>query len=357
MKNTISSYQWLATLTAPVTSVLMTSYVMMTVRAAGRGAYIIAAIVGSTTFLLLAVVLLLTRKNAYAPVHAVAGSLFGSTAARALCALSALFFLFHSVEALNLYVYIVKLFFLPKTPVPVLSALLFLPAAYMACCGFRTFTYMTTASLLAFIMFLLLFFMTKNNYLVSNLFPLNEFDPAEILRAVPTLFLPAPTIAASFFTLPLCGDHQGLFQKALFYSVLLTLMMEFIYAMGMMYFGEEIVAKMVLPFYNLNPFFKGNLLERFDILFMLALLPIISIMTAFGISLFSVIEEELHPQRNKRQNAVIPAAAAAVVLLTDLTLNRLPLWRCYLWSNAAALTLCALLITVYAAAARRTRKI
>lgn len=359
MKDNISSYQWMAMLSAPVSAVLMINYIKLYVTATGRGSYVAAIIVSILTFVLLAVGIFLQNKNEYRTISRTASFLFGRRLGPIFCFFVALFFFLFTVEALNTYVYIVKFYFLPKTPELILTFVLFLPAAYMAYCGFRSFAYMAAASLFAFVLFLLLFLFTKNNYLVANVLPLNDFCRKDIFTSLPMLFLSAPAVAASFAALPLCGDRRRLYRKAAVFSAALCVLMIFLYAAGMMYFGEEIIQKLVLPFYNLSPFFKGNLLERFDIFFMLALLPIVTIYSAFGFSVFTVIQQDLLPGLNaRRRKGLMTVYSVGIVLLSALTVNRLPLWKIYRSFNAAFLVLVGVLFLLYAAAylkRRRTR--
>ena len=357
MRDNISSYQWLAMLSAPVSAVLMINYIKLYVTAAGRGSYVAAIIVSLLTFLLLAAVIFLQNKNDYRTISQTASFLLGHRAGQIFCAAAALFFFLFTVEALNTYVYIVKFYFLPKTPELILTFVLFLPGAYMAYCGFRSFTYMAAASLFAVVLFLLLFPFTKNNYLVANVLPLNDFYLEEIFTSLPVLFLSAPAAAASFAALPLCGDRRRLYRKAAVFSAALCILMIFLYAAGMMYFGEGIIQKLVLPFYNLSPFFKGNLLERFDIFFMLALLPVVTIYSAFGFSVFTVIQQDLLPGLNaRRRKGLMIAYSMIIVLLSALSVNRLPLWKIYRGFNAASLVLVGVFLLLYAAAFLKRRR-
>lgn len=357
MKDNISSYQWLAMLSAPISAVLMINYIKLYVTSTGRGSYVAAIIVSILTFLLLAAIIALQKKNEYRTIRQTASLLWGTKISLFFTAVIALWFFLFTIEALNVYLYIIKFFFLPKTPELILAVVLFLPAAYMAYNGFRSFTYMATASIFAVILFLMLFPFTKNNYLVANVLPLNDFYWQDIVTSLPVLFVSAPAAAASFVALPLCSDHRHLYRKAAIFTAALCFLMVFLYAAGMMYFGEEIIQKLVLPFYNLSPYFKGNLLERFDIFFMLALLPVVTIFTAFGFSVFTVIQQDILPALNARhRKTLIFGYSLCVVLLSAFSVNRLPLWRTYRYSNVAALLLIGLLLLLYIAALLKKRR-
>ena len=356
MKDTISSLQWLSALTTPITAVLMLSFVSMIVSAAGRGAYISCLLMALLTFALLFLVIMLMRLNDFCSPTLAAAAFFPPVAAKGLVLFSGLFFLFLSVITLNIYVYIVNYFFLPGTPDAILALILYLPAVYMAYCGLRTFTYMTSASLLAFFLFLLFFLFTKDNYLLSNLFPLNDFKWKDVISAVPGLLLSAPSLLFGFFLLPRCDDRNRLRIKAALFCLLFLLVTEYIYAMGMSYFGERVITKLVMPFYHLDPVFKGNLLERFDIFFMLTLLPVISIATAYGPALFAEILRELNTEHESRIKPLIILAGGSVVLLSALSVNRISLWHWYRLGNIGALILLLSWIVVYALAAVKRRR-
>ena len=208
----------------------------------------------------------------------------------------------------------------------------------------------------AFGCFLLFFAFTKNNYLLSNLFPLNDFTRDDVLRAVPGLFLSAPAASFSFFLLPRCDDKNNLYAKAAVFSLFLFLAMEFIYAMGMTYFGERVITKLIMPFYYLDPTFKGNLLERFDIFFMLTLLPVISIATAYGLSLFRVILNDIVKEHKSRIKPLTVVAGGSVVLLSAFSVNRISLWKWYQLGNIGALLLFFFWTVIYAFAAVKRRR-
>lgn len=357
MKNNISSYQWMAMLMAPVAPMLMMNFVKLFVRATGRGSCLEIILIAILTFLFLGATVAILKRNHFAPLHQSIATLWGIKPAKIMLFFVALAFLFFAIVALDIHTFIIKLYFLPKTPTIIIMLLLFLPTVYMAYCGFRTFTQMTTASILALILFLSIFLFTKNNYMASNLFPLTDFKGTEVITSLPFLFLPAPAIAASFILLPLCRDHQRLYTKSAIYAGIIAVLMLFTYAMGMMYFGETIISKLTLPFFNLSTHFKGNLLERFDVLFMLALLPSLSIFSAFGFSVFMLIQKDLLIQANTQRPRTTTLCWSIFTIAAALfLLYRLSLWEVYRWCNCGALILAGLLALINLLTPRKRRK-
>lgn len=361
MKDNISSLQWLATLGASVAAVLMMNYLRLFVEAVGRGTYVSVLLLSVLTLALLILAIFSIRANDFRSPIEVVAEILGKKGSLCLCAVIALGFFFFTVETLNIYIYIVKFYFLPRTPTLILTAVLFLPAAYMAYCGLRTFGSMASASALAFVLFLLMFPFTKNNYFPANLMPWNDFQWQEIFSALPFLFLTAPSIAATFFMLPYCSDRRHLLRKSLFFAALLGFLLIFLYFAGMAYFGENVIKKLILPFYNLSPFFKGNLPERFDILFMLALLPSITVFNGFAFSIFTLIQQELLPRLNAaHRGKTVLFFAVTAVFLSHQTMHRVALWKVYPYCNLAALLLTVLLLLLYFCAAvkkgRRRKK-
>lgn len=78
MKDNISSYQWMAMLSAPVSAVLMINYIKLYVTATGRGSYVAAIIVSILTFVLLAVGIFLQNKNEYRTISRTASFLLAA---------------------------------------------------------------------------------------------------------------------------------------------------------------------------------------------------------------------------------------------------------------------------------------
>lgn len=358
MKDNISSAQWIAVLASSVSAILMMNYIRLFVSEVGRGTYISALLLAFLTGMFLLVVIFLEKANGFHSPLETSIYLLGRIPAYLLCFLVLFAFFLLTVETLNIYVYIVKFYFLPRTPTPILAFVLFLPSAYIAFCGFRTFGSMASISLLSFVLFILMFFFTKNNYLPSNLMPWDEFQWSKIISSLPGLFLSAPAIAASFFILPYCNDRSRLKKKTIIFSLCFGALMIFLYLTGMAYFGENTIQKLILPFYNLSPFFKGNLLERFDIIFMLALLPTLSIFNAFGFSVATLIGQELFPSTfcNHRSRWIVLLSLTAIILCS-FTVNRLPLWQLYRIGNMIALILFSVFTWIYGAAAVKRRKI
>ncbi|MBQ6810714.1 MAG: GerAB/ArcD/ProY family transporter [Firmicutes bacterium] len=356
MKDNISSAQWIAVLASSVSAILMMNYIRLFVSEVGRGTYISALLLALLTGIFILILIDLEKANDFRSPLETSMFLMGKAPAYCICILTALAFYLFTVETLNIYVYIVKFYFLPRTPTPILAFVLFLPAAYIAFCGFRTFGSMASITLLAFILFLLMFFFTKNNYLPSNLMPWNDFQWSNVLSSLPGLFLSAPAIAASFFILPYCTDHKHIKRKAVFFSLGFGALMIFLYFAGMAYFGEHIIQKLILPFYNLSPFFKGNLLERFDIIYMLALLPTLGIFNAFAFSVCSLIGKELFPSEStKHPGRWIILFSVSAVLLSSLTVNRVPLWQIYQYCNITSLILFGIFALIYGTAAVKRR--
>lgn len=357
MKDNISATQWLSMLGASVSAILMMNYIRLFVSAVGRGTYLSALLLAAFTLILLLGILALVRANDFHSPREVTAALLGERAAALLCAFAALLFFLFAAETLNIYVYIVKFYFLPRTPTTVLAIVLFLPGAYMAFCGFRTFGNIASAASLGWILFLLMFPFTKNNYLPANLMPWNDFSLSDIFATLPSHFLTAPAAAASFFALPHCTERQKLKKKALTFAVLLCLVMLFLYFAGMAYFGENVIKRLILPFYNLSPFFKGNLLERFDIIYMLALLPSLTVFNGFAFSMFALIRQE----STKKGNAAhcgrrLFLFAAAVVFLSVVTVNHISLRKVYTCGNIIFLFLIGVLSLCYLGSALKKRR-
>lgn len=357
MKDNISSAQWITIMGASVAAVLMMNYLRLFVEAVGRGAYVSALLLAAITFVLLLIAILSVRANGFRSPIEVTAEIIGKKGSLCLCAIAALGFFLFTAETLNIYIYIIKFYFLPRTPTLLLTAVLFLPAVYMAYCGLHTFGSMASASVLAFALFLLMFPFTKNNYFPANLMPWSDFQWREILSSLPFLFLSAPAIAASFFMLPYCSDRRHLLRKSLIFAALFGFLMIFLYFAGMAYFGENVIKKLILPFYNLSPFFKGNLPERFDILYMLALLPSVTVFDGFAFSVFTLIQQNLLPRLNaKHRGKTVLVFAFCAVLLSRLTIYRLSIWKIYRYCNLAALILIGIFLLLYFCAALKNRR-
>ena len=357
MRNNITSTQWFSVLAASLSAILMMNYVRMFVTEVGRGTYLSALLLALFTGILLFIILALEKANDFRSPTETISSLLGSIPTKIILCLTVLGFFLYAVETLNIYVYIVKFYFLPRTPSLFLATALFLPAIYTAYCGFRTFGSVASVSLTFFALFLLMFFFTKNNYLPSNLMPWNEFQWTDILSSLPFLFLSAPALAASFFILPYCRDHRQMGRKTILFTLIFAFLLIFLYFTGMAYFGEQTIQRLILPFYNLSPFFKGNLLERFDIFYMLALLPTISIFNSFGFSVCILIQEELLIKCNtKHRGLTVFLFVTAIVTLSSFTMDRIPMWTAYQYSNLIALIFCGIFLFLYSGAVIKKRR-
>lgn len=344
-QNTISSFQWIAALSAPVFPVFIMHFVKLYVSSAGRGAWFSAFLVSLLTLLILYATIALYKKKEKSGFPYTPTLLFGKRTSFVLCFLGASCFLLYSAVGLSLFVFIVKFYFLPRTPAVFLLILLFLPALTTAKYGFRVFTYTASAAVLALLLFLSLFLFTKNNYLLSNVFPLTEFDLRNTIKTLPFLTVTAPSLCAAMFLLPHCCDTKHIFGKAAVFVGICAVLMLFLYVAGMSYFGEALISRLTLPFYNLSPFFKGNLLERFDIFYMLALLPSAQIFTTFGFSVFHLIWEDLFGvSHGKTKNLRIGVSSLITLLTAGIAYSFLPLWDLYRWSNAFFLFLTLLLL-------------
>lgn len=358
MKDNISSAQWFAVLAASVAAILMMNYVRLFVSEVGRGTYISALLISVLTGLFLIAIIAVMKRNDFRSPQENITLLLGRKVALCLCSLTAIGFFLFTVETLNICVYIVKFYFLPRTPTPLLAAVLFLPTAYTAYCGFRTFGSVASAALISFFLFLAMFFFTKNNYLPSNLMPWNDFQWSEIFTSLPFLFLSAPALASSFFVLPYCDDHKGLMKRSLLFVFCFGALTLFLYAAGMAYFGETIIQRLTLPFYNLSPFFKGNLLERFDILYMLALLPTVSVFNSFAFSVFDLIRREILIGIDaKHHGKIILLCSAITVTASSFTVNRFAMWQIYQYCNLAALGITLFFLLLSAASAMKRRRL
>lgn len=357
MNDRISSHQLTAVLLPLIFTPMMMNFSRLVYTETGRGSWLTLLLIALGTWLLSAAIIKLYSRFP-ATVLENGTLLWGRKITSLFLFAAALLFLLFSAAALNVEIYVVKLFFLPRTPELVIALLLFLPAIAMTCCGLRSYTYMATLLLPALMLFLTMFLFTKHNYRPEELFPLGEFRISEVLAAVPKLFLTAPGIAATFFILPYVTDNRHLYRKAAVSALLVFVLGLFVYAMALMYFGGNTLTQLILPFYNLSSIFKGTLAERMDILFMITILPAMMVCNGFGITAANLIlKNQLLKTYARRKFLPLILMTCTILSVALFTSESLPLWTLWQFCNTASLFLILLLLLLTAWANHKRRRI
>lgn len=354
--NNITSTQLVAYLLSTVTATAMMNAAPILYRNFGQNAIIVIVLIAVITAVLLLLVAQATRKtNFISPVIACERAL-GRYGGKAVYAIICLYLLLLSAFSLRIFIYIINLYYLQKTPMLIIAMLVIIPSLYTAYGGLRVFAHTASLLYLFWVIFFSIFILAKNNFTASNLFPLVNSQLIGSLKNIPWYFITSSALVSIFFFAPAIVNPEKLKKNLLIFSLIFLLLLLAVYIIGRTYFGEPLEG-LILPFFNLTGRYSIGLLERLDVIFILIFIPVLGLFNTFHFMLLHWAQKNFMPQLNQKRPAtvIIILGVIIVLLAAFVPLNNI-LWQVMLFTNIFNLSLLLLLLAIYFIVILKTRR-
>lgn len=346
-KNNITAAQFGTYLLASVAALAMMNLAPMFCKHFNKESWFFLAVISLSSLLFLLFLALVVKKTEYQEVLWIFKKNLGNSLGIFLFTLLSIYLLILCCFSLRIFTFIVNLYYLPETPLIVISALLMLPTVYTIYGGLRGFGHTTTLLFYFIPAFLFLFLLTKDNYIFANLFPLTEGSIGQMLPSTPLYFVTSFTLVGAFFMLPKICNRHSINRHILLFSLLSFFLMLFVYAIGKSYFGDAL-NELTLPFHNLSTPYKGKMMERLDVLYILIFIPVLGLYVSSFFVTFYLSQKQLLPQLNKNHHtSLLVFFYILITLIATYTPLPLGIWKLFLIENVANLFVFAVILCLY----------
>lgn len=345
--NNITSSQLTAYLLSTVTATTMMNAAPILYRNFGQNAIIAIGIIAIATAVLLLLAARATKGAGFISPLTACERALGRYGGRAAYTIICLYLLILSAFSLRIFIYIINLYYLQLTPIWVIAILVVIPALYTANGGLRVFAHTSTLLYVFWVLFFSLFVLSKNNFTVTNLFPLVNSQLLSTLKNIPWCFITSSALVSVFFFVPAIVNPEKLKKNLLIFSGLFLALLLAVYIIGRTYFGDPLEG-LILPFFNLTGRYSIGLLERLDVIFILIIIPVLGLFNTFHFILLHWAQKSLMPKLNQRcpKSIILILGAASVLLAAFVPLNNI-LWQVMLFTNVLSLGVGLLLLVIY----------
>ncbi len=346
-RNNITTAQLVTCLLSTVTGIAMMNGTPVLYRNFGQNSPLVVLIISVLTALLLWGVSVILGKTGfmepYEAIRMVLGKIPGTIVYACIC----FYLLFLAILALKIFIYIINIYYLPKTPLLLTAILLIAPAVYATYGGIRVLGHLSSLIYLLIAIFISIFAITKNNYTFSHLFPLLNSGFKDSIIYIPWYFVTSGAILASFFLLPAIKDTRRVRMGLLIFSLLSFLLFIFVYAVARSYFGKSLV-ELILPFFNLSSRYGIGPLERLDVLFILIFIPVMGLYANFYFTLYYRSQCFLFFNSPLSRRKVPLALSALIIALAAAYLPLTPImWQALYFTNIINLAIILVLFSLY----------
>ncbi|MEG0875072.1 MAG: GerAB/ArcD/ProY family transporter [Clostridiales bacterium] len=346
-KNNLSSAQYTTYLLSGMVALCLMNLTPMLFKNFGQNSLLAIMLISAASLVLLLLVNFTACSCGYLSPHRICTNLFGKYVGSALSWLLVAYLLIFTALSLRIFIYIVNVYYLQKTPLIIIALVLILPSIYTVWGGIRVFGHSSTLVYLFIAAFLLVILLARNNYLVSNIFPLIDENVFTNLRHLPLFFITSSAILGSFFILPTIVNPQKIKRSIYLFTLISLGLMLFTYAIARFYFGDAL-KELILPFYNLSTIYKGRALERLDVVFILIFIPLLGLLNSFFFTTLHKAQRDILPNFNEKyQGITLVILGALEIFLATLPLPHGNIWEFYLIGSALNLPIIALLILLY----------
>ncbi|MDO4542680.1 MAG: GerAB/ArcD/ProY family transporter, partial [Bacillota bacterium] len=337
--NNITTNQLTACLLTTVAGRAMMNASSIFYRNFGQNAIIAIGLIFAITIILILTVVAICQKSDYIEPYSACLRALGKIGGSFLYGIICLYLLALAVMSLKIFIYILNLYYLQRTPILVIALLIIVPVLYTAYGGLRTFAHTASLIYLLLAIFFLIFLFTKNNYTFTYLFPLANSALGESLKNLPWCFVTSTAIMSLFFWLPALTNRQKIKKSVIVFTLIALGIFLAIYIIARTYFGDAI-KDLILPFFNLSSRYGVGPFERLDVLFILIFIPVMGLFATFHFVLFYKAQKLLLPKiNNRRPGAVLIIFGLLIAFLAAfIRLNNL-LWQTMLLSNYINLAL------------------
>lgn len=345
--NNITSNQFITYMLSTVAALTMMNAAPIFTRNFGQNTLIFIVIIAALTIVLLLAAGKLMQSCSYQSPYPVTVGSLGKWGGKIFYSIICLYLVILSALALKIFIYIINHYYLQQTPLIIISILLILPTLYTVYGGLRVFGHTSSLLYLLIGIFLVIFFFTKSNYTLSNIFPLVDHKLKASLPYIPWSFISSGAILSCFFFIPAIVDPKHIKRSMVIFTILFLSLLSFTYIIGRAYFGEPFV-ELILPFFNLSSSYAIGPLERLDVIFILIFIPVLGLFNSFYFLLCHKAQKELFAKFNtKHPNIALLILAVIIVALATWVPLPNVLWNTLYLGNISNLVLILILFIIY----------
>ncbi len=205
-----------------------------------------------------------------------------------------------TVSEATLFNYFIRLTLLQETPSWALAPIIILPSFYLVWQGLKPMSRFLFCSVIGY--FIILFFAIAlyKNFRFSFILPIGEAGIDKILISTQTCFMAFIGFETTAFFYPYIINKEKAMKCSIGANVMSTLFFLAFVLVATIIFGDELLSKLVIPFFSLSRIYNAPILERVDLyLTSLWFIPLACSMRTYIFAAYDGLQKVFKVKKNR----------------------------------------------------------
>lgn len=231
----------------------------------GHDGWISAMAAGIISIFLASLIVVLLRRYGNKCIYDITRLIFGKIIGTFFNIVIFCYLLFAASCGLMIFLIYLKITLFPLTPPIIMGPLIILPSIYMVWQGLKTVARFKLAPMASYVAVISYIILIIREMRLSFLMPVGEAGLMPLLLSLPTSFFAYIGVELIAVFYPEISDKENVLKYHVLANVFSTLFITFIVASCTAMFGENLLAVLSIPLFNLSRVFNAPVIERVDL--------------------------------------------------------------------------------------------
>lgn len=231
----------------------------------GHDGWISVFATGIIAIFLASLIVVLLRRFSDKCIYDITKFLFGKIAGFIINTLFFIYLVFAASGGLMVFLVYLKITLFPLTPSIVMAPIIILPSIYMVWQGMKTVARFKSVTMFAYIVVIIYIILITKEMRFSFLFPIGEVDYLTLFSSLRTSFFAFIGLELIAIFYPEISDKENALKYHVYANFFTMLFIMFVVLACTALFGENLLAVINIPLFNLSRVYHAPIIERVDL--------------------------------------------------------------------------------------------
>jgi len=263
--NAVTSVQMMRFIFVCQTGIGVIALPALLAKEVGHDGWISTLAAGIIAIFLASLIVVLLRRYGNKCIYDITRLIFGKIIGTFFNIVIFCYLLFASSCGLMVFLIYLRITLFPLTPSIVMGPLIIMPSIYMVWNGLKTVARFKLVTLFSYVVMISYIILIIKEMRLSFLMPLGEAGLMPLLMSLPTSFFAYIGVELIAVFYPEVVDKENVLKYHVLANVFSTLFVTLIVAACTAMFGENLLAVLGVPLFNLSRIFNAPVIERVDL--------------------------------------------------------------------------------------------
>lgn len=231
----------------------------------GHDGWISILITGIIMIIISALFVLFLRRYKDKDIYKINEFIFGKFLGFIFNVLLIIYLLVNAVGSLSIFNFFIRINILHETPAWILAPFIILPTIYLVWQGLKYVGRFLYIAVVAYIIIIIYTILIYNEYKFSFLMPIGEAGIMQIISSIKTSFFAYLGFELIVFIYPEISDKENALKSHISATLMSIIFFLIITIVSTAIFGENLLSKLSMPFFDLSRVYNAPIFERVDL--------------------------------------------------------------------------------------------